>query len=123
VYHISLPCLLHVVFCTLLTCHLRGVFYTGGAVNPARAFGPDAVNMSFTEYHWIYWAGPVLGSLMATGFYLLVKALEYETVNPEQDHDGASQFKFDPEKGVEVRLGRDFDVKTIDSDTISIVKT
>lgn len=27
----------------------------------------------------------MLGSLLASGFYLLIKALEYETVNPDQD--------------------------------------
>lgn len=64
-----------------------GVYYTGGSVNPARTFGPCVVLGSFHAYHWIYWIGPFLGSLVATGFYLLVKALEYETVNPEQDTD------------------------------------
>ena len=42
----------------------------------------------FPGYHWIYWAGPLLGSLLATGFYVLIKALEYETVNPGQDEPG-----------------------------------
>ena len=42
----------------------------------------------FPGYHWIYWAGPLLGSLLATGFYVLIKALEYETVNPGQDESG-----------------------------------
>lgn len=41
--------------------------------------------MSALSSHWIYWVGPILGSLLASGFYLLVKALEYETVNPDQD--------------------------------------
>lgn len=27
-------------------------------------------------------------SLQASGFYITIKALEYETVNPEQDHSG-----------------------------------
>ncbi|KAK8034811.1 hypothetical protein PG993_009806 [Apiospora rasikravindrae] len=62
-----------------------GVYYTGGSLNPARSFGPCVVLASFSHYHWIYWVGPILGSLVASGFYLLVKALEYETVNPDQD--------------------------------------
>jgi aquaporin related protein len=83
----------------------RGVFYTGGSVNPARSFGPCVILGSFYSYHWIYWVGPILGSLVATGFYLLVKALEYETVNPEQDTDGELHaVAFDPSTGVEEKV-------------------
>ncbi|KAK8058912.1 hypothetical protein PG994_009360 [Apiospora phragmitis] len=64
----------------------------GGSLNPARSFGPCVVLGSFYHYHWIYWVGPILGSVLASGFYLLVKALEYETVNPEQD--GYALFTF-----------------------------
>lgn len=81
----------------------RGVYYTGGSVNPARTFGPCVVLGSFDSYHWIYWVGPFLGSLLATGFYLLVKALEYETVNPEQDTDGGMKYSFDPHMDEEKR--------------------
>ena len=66
----------------------RGVYYTGGSLNPARSFGPSVVLGTFYPYHWIYWVGPLLGSLLASGFYTLVKALEYETVSPAQDDDG-----------------------------------
>ncbi|KAK8136698.1 aquaporin [Apiospora sp. TS-2023a] len=66
---------------SLFIAELLGVYYTGGSVNPARSFGPCVV----LGTHWIYWVGPILGSLLASGFYLLVKALEYETVNPDQD--------------------------------------
>ena len=65
----------------------RGVNYTGGSLNPARSFGP-AVVAGFDKHHWIYWLGPILGSLLATGFYRLLKVLEYETVNPGQDGAG-----------------------------------
>ncbi len=65
-----------------------GIPYTGGSLNPARSFGPCVANASFEHYHWIYWIGPLLGSLLATGFYKLVKLLEYETVNPGQDDAG-----------------------------------
>lgn len=37
--------------------------------------------------HWIYWVGPLLGSLLAISFYTLIKALEYEMANPGQDSD------------------------------------
>lgn len=88
----------------LFICELMGVYYTGGSVNPARTFGPCVVLGSFYHYHWIYWVGPILGSLLATGFYLLVKALEYETVNPEQDTDGSMRMTFDPSTGEEKRV-------------------
>jgi aquaporin related protein len=47
------------------------------------------VTRSFPGYHWIYFLGPILGALLAAGFYKLIKALEYETVNPGQDDSGA----------------------------------
>lgn len=64
------------------------MYYTGGALNPARAFGPSVVVLSFPHYHWIYWLGPYLGAALAAGFYLLNKMLKFEHVNPGQDGDG-----------------------------------
>ncbi|MCJ1465264.1 hypothetical protein MMC07_003880 [Pseudocyphellaria aurata] len=72
---------------SLFISELTGVYYTGGAVNPARAFGPCVVLHSFYSYHWIYWLGPILGTLLASGFYRFIKMLEYETANPGQDMD------------------------------------
>ncbi|RYP09433.1 hypothetical protein DL765_008429 [Monosporascus sp. GIB2] len=66
---------------------VQGVYYTGGSLNPARSFGPCVVTGRFDGYHWIYWVGPILGALVASGFYVLIKTLEYETMNPEQDYD------------------------------------
>jgi len=37
---------------------------TGGAANPARAFGPALVS-GFWESHLVYWIGPILGGLIA----------------------------------------------------------
>lgn len=61
----------------LLACHMFGVPWTGCAMNPARALGPSVVARSFPSYHWIYWLGPILGSLMAVSFYLLLKVSDY----------------------------------------------
>ena len=33
----------------------------------------------------VYWVGPMLGSCLAAGFYKFIKALEYETANPDAD--------------------------------------
>ncbi|KAF2772200.1 aquaporin, partial [Teratosphaeria nubilosa] len=72
---------------SLFIAELVGVYFTGGSLNPARSFGPAVVNHNFHHYHWIYWVGPILGSIVAAGCYKLVKTLEYETANPEQDAD------------------------------------
>jgi aquaporin related protein len=63
----------------------RAATYTGAGMNPARAFAVCAIQGSFPHYHWIYWVGPGMGSLLATAFYLLIRKLEYWTVNPDVD--------------------------------------
>jgi len=72
---------------------LMGSYYTGASFNPARSFGTCLVHGKFTHYHWIYWVGPAMGSLLSTGFYLLVRKLEYWTVNPGADASESGQFK------------------------------
>ncbi|KAI0447794.1 aquaporin-like protein [Xylaria telfairii] len=64
---------------------ISGVYYTGGSLNPARSFGCAVVAPYFPGYHWIYWVGPGLGALIASGFYRFVKVCHYEEANPGQD--------------------------------------
>jgi len=71
----------------LFIAELAGVYYTGGSLNPARSFGPAVAGRNFPQEHWIYWVGPTLGTLVAVGFYVFVKKLDYEGVNPGQDRD------------------------------------
>lgn len=47
---------------------LVGASLTGAALNPARSFGPALVS-GFWVNHWVYWAGPVLGALVAAYAY------------------------------------------------------
>jgi len=61
---------------SLFIAELTGVYFTGGSVNPARSFGPSVVSHQFYGYHWIYWVGPTLGSLLASGFYKFINMLE-----------------------------------------------
>lgn len=83
----------------LFVAELAGVNFTGGSLNPVRSFGPAVINRSFPTYHWIYWVGPCLGSLLAVGFYRFYKVLEYETANPGADFDEKedARFEFDEE--------------------------
>jgi MIP family channel proteins len=41
---------------------------TGAAMNPARAFGPELAN-NFWAQGWIYWVGPLIGSVVAAVAY------------------------------------------------------
>lgn len=59
-------------------------------MNPARSLGPSVVAGSFPGYHWIYWVGPFIGSLIATLFYSLLKAFDYTSVVLGQDSSDES---------------------------------
>ncbi|BFZ55176.1 Aquaporin-1 [Savitreella phatthalungensis] len=82
----------------LFIAELGGVYWTGGSLNPARTLGPDVVGKQFPGYTWIYYAGPLLGSLVAAGFYKMMRVLHYETVVPGQDADGTSPLMADGDK-------------------------
>ncbi|WWC95635.1 hypothetical protein V866_002500 [Kwoniella sp. B9012] len=72
---------------TLFVIVLYSSPFTGGAVNTARVFGPSCFQ-GFSDYHWIYWLGPTLGSLLATGAYVFLKAVHYWKITPGQDSTG-----------------------------------
>lgn len=59
--------------------HLVGVPLTGASMNPARTLGP-AVISGYWDFHWIYWAGPIVGALAAAFImnYVFVKKAEQE---------------------------------------------
>ncbi|KAF8363869.1 hypothetical protein PRIPAC_90792 [Pristionchus pacificus] len=52
---------------------------TGASMNPARSLGPNLVGWAFMdtipdgwwEYHYIYWAGPIMGACAASAVYWL----------------------------------------------------
>ncbi|HLG37304.1 MAG TPA: aquaporin [Nitrososphaera sp.] len=44
--------------------HLVGVPLTGASMNPARTLGPAIVS-GYWDFHWIYWAGPIVGAVIA----------------------------------------------------------
>ncbi|XP_045033764.1 aquaporin-like [Daphnia magna] len=42
--------------------------YTGGSLNPARSLGPAVISNKWS-YHWVYWAGPIIGGVVAALLY------------------------------------------------------
>jgi hypothetical protein len=67
---------------SLFVAELMGVYYTGGSVNPARSFGPAVIAHKFDTYHWIYWVGPILGAILASTFYMFIKACKCKQYLP-----------------------------------------
>ncbi|KAF2864812.1 aquaporin [Massariosphaeria phaeospora] len=70
---------------SLFVAMMGGVYFTGGSLNPTRSFGPAVASAAFPKSHWIYWVGPMLGALLAAGYYRFVKWYNYEEANPGQD--------------------------------------
>lgn len=71
---------------------MQGVFWTGGSLNPARTFGPAVAIHSFQSEHWVYWVGPLAGTVLAVLLYKLIKALEYETLAPAAGEDTQAEY-------------------------------
>lgn len=66
-----------VILCDILV----GGGITGGAMNPARAFGPAFISGVWT-HHYVYWIGPMIGGLAAGLLYsrLILKQTEQESL-------------------------------------------
>nr|CAD7404080.1 unnamed protein product [Timema cristinae] len=47
--------------------------YTGAHMNPARSLGPALWSCKW-DNHWIYWVGPIVGSILTTYTYKFVFA-------------------------------------------------
>ncbi|XP_015776391.1 PREDICTED: aquaporin-4-like [Acropora digitifera] len=55
-------------------CHFIGIGFTGCGINPARSFGPAVVmnKSEIWQHHWVYWAGPIGGALLAAVLYQVI---------------------------------------------------
>ena len=71
---------------TVTLCHLIAIPYTGCSINPARSFGPAVIMRDF-KHHWIFWLGPLAGSVFAAMLHFLVFSMyspkKYEVTQPE----------------------------------------
>jgi aquaporin related protein len=64
---------------SLFLGHLVSINYTGAGLNPARSLGAAVAKRSFPTYFWIYWIGPIIGSIIAAGiwyFWAIIKPTE-----------------------------------------------
>ena len=59
--------------------------FTGAAMNPARAFGPELVQ-NYWSNAWVWYLGPALGGVLAALAYewLYLRPLEPEPVGPPE---------------------------------------
>jgi glycerol uptake facilitator-like aquaporin len=64
---------------------LFGGPFTGAAMNPARAFGPQLVEGDWSN-GWVWYAGPVLGAVLAVIVYelLYLRPSKLEPVGPAE---------------------------------------
>ncbi|XP_066556320.1 aquaporin-5 [Amia ocellicauda] len=51
--------------------HLVAIGFTGCSMNPARSFGPAVVSVNFSS-HWVFWAGPMAGAVLAALLHDLI---------------------------------------------------
>jgi aquaporin Z len=68
VAHEKPPVAGYAVGITLLFAIMAGGAFTGGALNPARAFGPALISGHWVA-HVVYWIGPITGALAAAALW------------------------------------------------------
>ena len=61
---------LAVGLCVVICIH-AAVYHTGASMNPARTFGTAVLTNSW-DNHWVYWAGPIVGGVVAGAVYTFI---------------------------------------------------
>jgi len=55
--------------------------YDVGSMNPARSFGPAVIG-GYWDYQWVFWVGPIVGSLIAAIAFLLMTLFLKREIKP-----------------------------------------
>lgn len=63
-----------IVAFTLFACTCVGGAISGGSFNVARSWGPALVSTTWTS-HWLYWVGPLFGTLFAATLFNVTQAM------------------------------------------------
>ncbi|XP_053150681.1 aquaporin-2-like [Hemicordylus capensis] len=64
--------------------HLLGIYFTNCSMNPARSFGPAVIMGNFQD-HWIFWVGPLAGSIVASLIYNFILAPDTRSIPERMD--------------------------------------
>lgn len=72
--------------------HVVLIPITGCSINPTRSFGPSVVANSWAN-HWIWWIGPLSGSLLASLVWGGASMLEYDEVKTRKKEDEFSSIE------------------------------
>ncbi|XP_043197127.1 aquaporin AQPAe.a-like isoform X4 [Amphibalanus amphitrite] len=76
------------------TCHVGALKCTGASMNPARSFGPAVVTGIWAN-HWVFWAGPLLGGLLAAVLYSVAFRAD-RLGSPRSTGDESKPEKYEP---------------------------
>lgn len=71
---------------TVTLGHLGTIRYTGTGMNPARSFG-TAYATDIWDSHWVYWAGPICGGIVAALLYTQILQKPEEPPKPIEASD------------------------------------
>jgi len=92
---------------SITTAILATSQYTGGSLNPARSLGPAVISNRW-QYHWrVYWAGPIVGGVVAALLYQNAfrarSADEEEEMKRQDEHSYQQALTEDNTTAIEIR--------------------